>query len=487
VATIDRALALLETGEATRERAALLAAKARTRMLQGRQAEATEAGHEALAVARAIGDVTAETSALNSIGHAHYLGGDLEAGVAALREALEIAREHRLAEELQRSYLNLADILHVAGRSDESLEVARRGLRDMSDEGRGGDWLELFIAEVSFDLGDWDGAHRAMPSERRRLVGNTLLHRRLIHAMLLLGRGEDEPARKELETAARGARDSIEPQFLSLLGALTAELERRTGGIAAARAAVDEALDRIEFCSDDLARIALVASVGLQVEADAAQLARDRHDAPGEREARERAARMAERVRLAGEPSGPVAVAQIPAAEAELARANGDDDPALWAASAAAWEQLPRPYPAAYARRREAEALLEAGDRDGARAAMATAHEAARRLGSKWLASELEALAARARMRLDGAGPDEATRAEEVADPFGLTAREREVLALVAAGATNREIGGRLHMAEKTASVHVSRILAKLDVRSRTEAAAVAHRHGLADAAETPV
>jgi DNA-binding NarL/FixJ family response regulator len=53
------------------------------------------------------------------------------------------------------------------------------------------------------------------------------------------------------------------------------------------------------------------------------------------------------------------------------------------------------------------------------------------------------------------------------------------VLALVAAGATNREIGERLHMAEKTASVHVSRILAKLGVRSRTEAAAVAHRQRL--------
>ena len=53
------------------------------------------------------------------------------------------------------------------------------------------------------------------------------------------------------------------------------------------------------------------------------------------------------------------------------------------------------------------------------------------------------------------------------------------MLALVAGGATNREIGERLHMAEKTASVHVSRILAKLNVRSRTEAAAVAHRQGL--------
>ena len=64
-------------------------------------------------------------------------------------------------------------------------------------------------------------------------------------------------------------------------------------------------------------------------------------------------------------------------------------------------------------------------------------------------------------------------------DPFGLTPRERQVLSLLADGRTNREIGTALYMAEKTASVHVSRILSKLDVRSRTEAAALAHRVGL--------
>ena len=76
-------------------------------------------------------------------------------------------------------------------------------------------------------------------------------------------------------------------------------------------------------------------------------------------------------------------------------------------------------------------------------------------------------------------------RARSHGDTPLLTERERQVLELVSAGATNREIGEQLHMAEKTASVHVSRILAKLDVRSRTEAAAVAHRHGLAGAALT--
>jgi DNA-binding NarL/FixJ family response regulator len=74
--------------------------------------------------------------------------------------------------------------------------------------------------------------------------------------------------------------------------------------------------------------------------------------------------------------------------------------------------------------------------------------------------------------------------AEPAAEPapeheLGLTPREHEVLLLVAEGRTNREIGAELFMSEKTASVHVSRILAKLEVGGRVEAAAVAHRLGL--------
>jgi DNA-binding CsgD family transcriptional regulator len=60
-----------------------------------------------------------------------------------------------------------------------------------------------------------------------------------------------------------------------------------------------------------------------------------------------------------------------------------------------------------------------------------------------------------------------------------LTEREREVLQLVAGGATNRAVGQRLFISPKTASVHVSRILTKLDATTRTEAAALAHAAGL--------
>ncbi|HEX5780527.1 MAG TPA: response regulator transcription factor, partial [Solirubrobacteraceae bacterium] len=125
----------------------------------------------------------------------------------------------------------------------------------------------------------------------------------------------------------------------------------------------------------------------------------------------------------------------------------------------------------------EAEAHLRAGDRDATVAAARAAAESARKLGARWLLDEVEGLAARARLRLDEDPPAALDTEEEAA--FGLTPRELQVLALLAGGATNREIGAQLYMAEKTASVHVSRILSKLDVRSRTEAAAVAHRHGL--------
>jgi len=92
-------------------------------------------------------------------------------------------------------------------------------------------------------------------------------------------------------------------------------------------------------------------------------------------------------------------------------------------------------------------------------------------VGIGWLAGEAEGLIARARLGTDAPAPPAGSD-----DPFGLTPRERQVLALIAEGATNRQIGAALYMAEKTASVHVSRILAKLGVRSRTQAAAVAHR-----------
>ena len=120
-----------------------------------------------------------------------------------------------------------------------------------------------------------------------------------------------------------------------------------------------------------------------------------------------------------------------------------------------------------------ATALVESGDRDEAGALLETIAADAPDRGVASIGRWAAELAARAGVAASPRRADAATGID------ALTPRERQVLALVAEGRTNREIGETLFMAEKTASVHVSRILAKLDVRSRTEAAAVAHRLGL--------
>ena len=176
--------------------------------------------------------------------------------------------------------------------------------------------------------------------------------------------------------------------------------------------------------------------------------------------------------------AGPEPVAFEAVCVAELSRAGKDPDPGAWAAAAERFEALAMPFELAYARWRQAEALVLAdGDREGAANALREAAEIAARLRAPLLAAEIDGLARRARLP---SGP-EATAAPDAPerDRLGLTPRELSVLALVADGRTNREIGETLFISEKTASVHVSRILSKLGVRSRLEAATAAHRLGL--------
>jgi len=164
----------------------------------------------------------------------------------------------------------------------------------------------------------------------------------------------------------------------------------------------------------------------------------------------------------------PVVVANQRTAEAEWSRVTGPSDPGRWAAAAAAWEALAYPWQAGYAHWRQAEALLAQGaPRPDAAAALVRAWALADGLGARRLVAEVESLARRARIDLPeaaGGGAREEPAAGEpaVTDELGLTPREREVLALVADGRTNRQIAAALFISNKTASVHVSNILAKL-------------------------
>jgi len=479
--TLERGLALLPDDDASPERALLLGLRAKFLMLRGRHRSAVEAARDALTAAEAADEPAARSRALNAMGTSLMALGDVDRGAGKLREALALAVENKCLPEMRAAYINLADLLHQRGRSDEGRAVAHEGAERTTGTGGYSSWVSTVEAEIALDTGDWAFAERHLP-DPGPVTGTTFVNFALRHAELALGQGDAARARSLLDDVDCAAVNIDEPQFLGVMGALRAELERRDGDLDAARAAIRRALDRIETCTDDVVRLARVAAVGVVVEADAAQRACDL----GDDEERRRALMEAEfhlgRVGAAAEDGGPVEEAWLRSAEAEHARANANADPAAHETAAQAWEVVQRPYPAALMRWRAGEAQVAAGDREAATAALDRAHATAAKLGAGWLRGEIEGLAARARLVLAGAGgegsePIAAPVVQE--DPFGLTPRERQVLSLVAEGRTNREIGDSLFMAEKTASVHVSRILAKLDVRSRTEAAAVAHRLGL--------
>jgi DNA-binding CsgD family transcriptional regulator len=479
--TAGRGLELLPEGEPSEERAALTSWWAKMRMLQGRYRDALRIAQEAAAVAEQAADDASRARARDAMGVSLMALGQLEEGGRVLREAIAAARELDRPQDLASAYTNLADSLHLWGRSREALQVAEEGLGAISAAGAySSDWLALQAAEIAFDLGDWSATAARLPAHaERRYTGSMLLHVLLRHGELALGRGEHDRAAAVLERAAGVAEGSREPQVHGPLGALLAELRRREGDLDAARRAVDDALDRIEFCTEDVARIARVSAAGVAVEADRAQRARDLGEPDAERDAVAYADLYLARVVAAAQEGGPVEAAWETTARAEHARATGAPDPGAWSAAVEAWTGVERPYGAALAHWRRAEAHLAAGERAGAAAAAQEALALALKIEAPWLGGEVEGLLLRARLRPAEAAADATPATDGDDDPFGLTPRERQVLALVARGATNREIGAELFMAEKTASVHVSRILAKLDVKSRTQAAALAHRLGL--------
>jgi DNA-binding CsgD family transcriptional regulator len=178
----------------------------------------------------------------------------------------------------------------------------------------------------------------------------------------------------------------------------------------------------------------------------------------------------------------PEAAANALTCEAEYARLCRRADHRCWATAAAAWERLGFPAAAGYARFREAEAALADKAARPAAAALLAARRHVATLSDEpvLLLREIELLARRRRIDLSAATqPDGPAPAPTAADEFRLTPRERDVLPLLVEGYTNRKIARELFIAEKTASVHVSNIMAKLGVDNRGEAAAAAHRLGL--------
>jgi len=470
---------------------------------------------EALALARRIGDEVCEANALLTLAMFHADPGQQAASDSDPIRLISQARamgERRGADDVRlKAGINASHLLEGAGEHELAIEAARAATASVDAQRRSrfsGSLLAINQAEPLFALGRWDEAVKVTDRALDLYHGPGPLHRALLQLVagtIACARG-DLAAGRQASSAARDILRSgrFEDQHQLPLARLEVTLALAADGPAAANAAVLEATDRLDLpnSSPRYAWPVVTAGAGA-VLAAARQAAADRDE-----RLRDEAAAAAARLRTVAEKLewfGPVQQAQqltFAAADAHAAwllgtaggsgaaggsGGSGSGGSALrsgWDEAAAAWEAVSEPYPLAQALLLAAEAALACGDRDSAAARLTRAAPLAAGLGATPLGQEIAILARRAGIRLarpaDGEpGPDgsEVAHGDEPAGTsgLGLTGRELEVLRLVAAGRSNREIAAELFISPKTASVHVSNILGKLGAASRGEAAAKAH------------
>jgi DNA-binding CsgD family transcriptional regulator/tetratricopeptide (TPR) repeat protein len=487
LAAFAEAERLLEGAPPSAERARVLAGHARALSLAWQSMQAVPYGEQAIEVARAVGARAEETHALSTLGMCLDDLGELDRAAALHRQARRIADEVGDAEAIVRTYTNLGHVLVLAGHSHEALDNAREGYQRAHQLGleRGpGSYVASNLATMLLFSGQWEECAR-LTAALLEVDSWCPFQVHTTRGMLLTRQGEFPAAREEFDQAER----LIPPAHQWSVWVGRAQLALWEGRHDQAATAVAESLRWIAERDPEgvpAQLLCLCYESALQLEADRAEWAAARRRADDVAEARQRAAPVIAALdRLSGAPSPqarvPVVVGGLLVARAKQSRLEGRSDPERWGAAAVAWERLAYPFEAAYARFRHAEALLASGPHlKQAETMLRPAHQTAVRLGAAPLRREIELLAQRGRLRLeDHADTASSPTAPSPVASLGLTRREAEVLALLAEGRTNRQIGQALFITPKTAGVHVSRILAKLGVAGRGEAAAVAHRLGL--------
>jgi DNA-binding CsgD family transcriptional regulator len=494
-ADLQTALDLVPPGAADAERARVLITMAR-HVLPPYAPQTAAALEEALRLAQRAGDPAIEAKALCDLAMFRSRGGDDPAALEMLGRAGAIAGRAGAYDSLLAAVINESHVLEGMGQHERAAEVARAGIASAEDYGlarSSGTFLAINVAEPLAALGRWDEAaevlEHALALSPTRHTNRTAL--RQLTAQLALRRG-DLAAAADSAAIARAALSNVgrwlRGQYRIPMARLDVELLLAESKPADALAVAADAVARLDLALDPRYAWPLLATAARA--AAAAGPARR-----GEGELAGQAADLLAQLRtLAGTMAawGPVQQADRLTFRAEELRAGpgGYTDAtqarhvlAAFDAAAAAWEGDGQPYPLADALLRGAEAALAASDRDGAATRLRRAAELADDLGARPLAAEIQALARSARIRPDGGQPGHRAAA---ATPLGLTAREFEVLRLVADGRSNPEIAARLFISAKTASVHVSNILAKTGVASRGEAAAAAHRLHLFDVVAAP-
>jgi DNA-binding NarL/FixJ family response regulator len=475
--------------------------------LTGRRAEALVEAERALAEAREVGEPATLGRATHVVGHELAMSGRIAEGVALLEEAIATATATDDVDWVSRGYINLSDVHRLVGRYEEAIATALAGYEVALQRGiRRFAFARMNAVESMIPIGRLAEAQQILddtPGHEGHLAG---LHTATTAAWLALRQGKVAGVAEVLDELGPVVAREDNLQFEGSMARNRLELAWLVGDrsdpwpVAAAVLARPADTDAGQARPEVLALLA-------RVEADRAL-------DPALAEADRAAARagLARVAHLAADLSGQYLSTLAPdlaeaLVRAEVARAG--DRPSVaaqrWAEAAAAAEAMPDPWHRAYAAWRRAEALVADDRRDEARADAATALAAAEALGAEALAERIVALAAWGRLgplastdeersthpeAPEGApaegpagdeGPavavdPEVARLGRYQEALGLTRREAEVLALVADGRTNGEIGQALFISTKTASVHVSNILAKLGVASRTQAAAVALR-----------
>lgn len=466
---LRRAVGLVPA-EPTVERARVLAADANALMLVPRSTEALAPATEALAVARRVGATSEELYALVTLASVTVNLGDDDRGLALFGEAHALAEREGMLDT-GKIYVNHGDALFGMGRADEALDLTRRGLVWAERHGvlrSFSGWLHANLAEFLIGLGRLAEAAESLEAGRAVREADDI-RLRFQAARIALARGQLDLAEYTLPDAVRTPHGmSGGAQFVAPRGEFDAEHALARGDAERALQVVAATLNEVERADGVRRYGGALYALGVRA---AATL--DGDDA----------ARWIDglRARLAAArtdaPYGvaPLWAAETAMADAEVATWHGDADvDAAWETAVDAFAALGMVPGATRARIRWATALLP-GDRDRAARLLRGAWHDATGHDLRLLAADAQRLGRRANLTLGDPG-------DQPAAPFGLTAREQEVLRLVAAGRTNPQIGDELFISRKTASTHVSNILAKLEVDSRGEAAAVAHRLGLAGA-----
>jgi ATP/maltotriose-dependent transcriptional regulator MalT len=492
-----RAIDLLRGEEHAAKRGYMFTGLAGALCLHGRLTEALAAVDEAITLSERSDDKCDSLYARSVRAMILANAGRYEEGIAEQRAIrVQTAALGPTPSMLARIDIRLSCTLYDAGRYAEAVAVARASLAEAVPRNRiQAGMLRNNLAEPLIALGQWEEAARHIDDAiDLNLPGVHDLALLRLRADLQVLRGQYDEAQADLDAARRRSGSKTgEPQYVIPLHRAVAGLAAARGRIGEVRAALAAVLDQGVLEGDERFLWEMLALVA-RAEADHALRGVDPghgsmspHGSTVER-IREVAAGLSRPVPLhvvyadlvaaelnrAGAGAGTDGLSSDLSQHADPVRQWGALVEAADAASVAA-------YLRAYLRYRWAEAAAVSGERDVAAVAAAEARALAEPLGAKPLLDDIESLIRAARLLLGGGGqPGDTAGVGEAgsgaAAGLGLTPRELDVLRLVADGLSNGQIGAKLFIATKTVSVHVSNILAKLGVASRTEAAAVAHR-----------